>query len=241
MLQIANLHVTIDNEKILKGVNLTIKPGKVHALMGPNGSGKSTLAFSLMGKQGCRIEKGKLKIGRKLLNSLEPEDRAKLGLFLAFQQPREVPGLSITSFLRQAKNTLTGKPLPVSEFIKEMKKTCKLLGLPESFLARNLNEGFSGGEKKKCEILQMAILSPKYAILDEIDSGLDIDSLKKIAKGIKKIAQEKKIGILVITHYQRILKYLKPDQVHVMIDGKIAESGDSKLAKKIDKKGYVQG
>lgn len=237
-LAIKNLNVSIEGKKIIKGLDLTIKPGEIHALMGPNGSGKSTFAHALMGHSKLKVKSSKLKIDKKNISNLGPDERAKLGLFLAFQYPHEVPGLSISNFLRHALNSVTGNSIDISKFRADLLEKSKLLGLSKDFSGRSLNEGFSGGEKKKAEILQMAVLKPKYAILDETDSGLDIDSLKQIAKASKKIARNENIGVLVITHYQRILKYLKPDFVHILIDGKIVKSGGPALAENLEEHGY---
>lgn len=253
MLKISNLHVTVEGKQILKGFSLKVKPGEIHALMGPNGSGKSTLALSLMGHPGYQIQnlilENSKSEGKKVQSSVEldgvdildkaPNERAKMGFFLAFQSPLAVAGVPIASFLRTARKAVkgNGEKLSSGEFNKLLIEKAKKLGLDKTFLKRSLNDGFSGGEKKKAEMLQALILEPKYAIFDEIDTGLDIDALKIVAKGIKELA-EQGTGILLITHYQRILHHLKPDYVHVIIGGKIVESGDFKLAEKIEKEGY---
>lgn len=241
-LEIKDLHVSVDGKKIVKGLNLTVKQGEVHALMGPNGSGKSTLAFALMGHPKYKIEKGAVLLDGKNLLLLKPNERAKLGLFLGFQYPVEVSGISLSNFLRTAYNAVRGNGVKdrfvsVVQFQSLLKEKMKLLKMDKSFTSRYLNEGFSGGEKKKCEILQMAVLQPKIAVLDETDSGLDIDSLKTVSNGINKLSGPK-LGVLLITHYKRILNYIKPDFVHVIIDGRIVQSGGYELAEKLEEKGY---
>lgn len=242
---ISDLHVQLSGKKILNGINLSIKKGEVHALMGPNGSGKSTLSFTLMGHPAYTVTKGRVLLGNKNILSLPPEKRAKEGLFLAFQKPLSISGVSVINFLRSAYTNLhsTGikkngfSKISVHDFLALVKDQAKLFRIKEELLYRGLNDGFSGGEMKKLELLQMAVLSPKFVILDEIDTGLDIDALKVVANGISKL-KNKGIGILVITHYQRILHYLSPDLVHVMIGGKIVTSGDATLAKKLEDNGY---
>lgn len=224
--------------EILNGVSLTVKPGEVHALMGPNGSGKSTLAMTLMGHPGYTVIGGSATYCGKNVLKLTPEARAKLGLFLSFQHPIEVPGVSFMNFLRTAYVNARERQIPPADFLQQVRKKAKLLGFDTGIVERNVNEGFSGGEKKRAEVLQMAVLEPTMAILDETDSGLDIDSLKTVAGGIEKL-RSKKFGILVITHYQRILKYLKPDRVHVMVDGTIVASGDGRLAHRLERSGYA--
>jgi Fe-S cluster assembly ATP-binding protein len=237
MLEIRNLHVLADDKEIIKGVSLTIKPGEIHALMGPNGSGKSSLALALAGHPRYRISSGSVKIDGEEATKLSPDKRAKAGLFLAFQHPIAIPGVSVASFLRTALKSQK-KDSIMSEFIGTLKTEMKALKIDESFASRSINDGFSGGEKKKSEVLQFSILKPKYAILDEIDSGLDVDALKKVAEQIKKISGPE-VGILLITHYQRILKLVRPDFVHILIDGRVVESGDYKLAEEIEDKGYT--
>ncbi len=242
MLRIKNLHVYVDEKHILKGVNLSVKKGEVHAIMGPNGSGKSTLAYALMGHPSYKVKskssKLKVSLDGESLVGMTPDQRAKLGLFLAFQYPVAIEGVSVQNFLRQASESINGKSnLKVLEFRKMLAREARKLGVKEELLKRFLNDGFSGGEKKRVEILQMAVLKPKYAILDETDSGLDIDALNIIAKGIGQRAKSG-TGILLITHYQRILRFIKPDFVHVMVGGKIVESGGRDLAKKLEKRGY---
>lgn len=235
-LKIENLHVSADGIRILNGVDLVIKPGEVHALMGPNGSGKSTLALALAGHPGYKITKGKVFLGRKDIAALDPEDRAKAGLFLAFQHPVGTEGVSVFNFVKTAMQE-QGRKLPPSTLLKDLKKISEEIGLDEDFLRRSVNVSFSGGEKKRSEVLQAMMLSPRFPVFDEIDSGLDVDALRLIAQKISALAKGGS-GILVITHYQRILQHLKPDFVHVMVGGKIAESGDAKLAVRLEKRGY---
>ncbi|MBU0598378.1 Fe-S cluster assembly ATPase SufC [Patescibacteria group bacterium] len=236
-LQIKDLHVSIEGKKILKGINLNIKPGEIHTLMGPNGSGKSTLASTLMGHPNFRITKGTILLNKKMINTKSPDDRAQLGLFLSFQYPVEIAGLSFEHFLRQAYNTLNSDAISPIDFRKLVEQKMKLLRIKKEFMERYLNEGYSGGEKKKSEILQMAVLQPKVAILDETDSGLDVDALKDVAQGINKV-KTPEMSILLITHYYRILKYIKPDKVHIMVDGRIVKSGGRDLATRVENNGY---
>lgn len=239
ILIIDNLHVnTADDKEILKGVSLTIKQGEIHAVMGPNGSGKSTLAQAIMGHPGFVITKGKILVNGKNITKLSPDKRARLGIFLGFQYPTEVPGVNFASFLRMAANenkTNKEKISPIA-FRNLITEKAKKLAFSEDVTRRFLNEGFSGGEKKKAEILQMTLLKPSFAILDEPDSGLDVDALKYISKTITSL--DFPLGLMIITHYQRILHYVKPDFVHILIDGKIIKSGDANLAKIIEKNGY---
>ena len=237
MLEIKDLHVSSENKQILKGVSLKIKSGKIHVLMGPNGSGKSSLSLALMGHPRYKITSGKIILDRKNITTLTPDKRAKLGLFLAMQYPVAVPGVSVTNFLRSSLRNLKGNVKP-AEFVQTTREKMGTLKIDESFATRSINDGFSGGEKKKMEVLQLSILQPKYAVLDETDSGLDVDALKLVAVGIKKTSGPN-IGILLITHYQRILRYIKPDFVHILIDGKIVKSGGHKLAERIEEKGYA--
>ncbi len=236
MLDIKDLVVESDKKKILNGVSLKIKSGEIHVIMGPNGSGKSSLSLALMGHPRYKITSGKVKIDGKDITLMTPDKRAKLGLFLAMQYPTAIPGVSVANFLRTSLRNLKSSVKP-PEFVKSLKGKMAELKIDESFASRGINDGFSGGEKKKMEILQLSIISPKYAILDETDSGLDIDALKLVAAGIKKTSGPK-IGILLITHYQRILKYIQPDFVHILVDGRIVKSGTHKLAAEIEKKGY---
>lgn len=242
MLRISNLFCsTSEGKEILKGVNLDIKPGELHVLMGPNGSGKSTLAKTLMGHPSYEITKGNVVIDGEDITELEVNRKANKGLFIAYQYPVEVPGVNFSNFLRLAYNSnkSDAEKLPVYKFRKLLRDTARGLDFPENLLERNLNEDLSGGEKKKAEILQMAILQPKYAILDETDSGLDLDALKSVFQSVNKIIKdEKRLGVLIITHYQRIFEYIDPDYIHILIDGKIATSGDNKLIEIIEKKGY---
>ena len=240
MLEINNLNASIDNKKILEGFDLKIKPGEVHAIMGPNGSGKSTLANVLAGKNGYKIE-GKVLYGGNDLLSLSTEERAQKGLFLAFQYPLEIPGVNTNNFLKTSLNTIRKikglKELDSLDFLKLVKEKAKKLKVEEKILSRQLNVGFSGGEKKKNEILQMTILEPKFAILDETDSGLDIDALKIVSEGVNSL-RSKDRSFLIITHYQRLLNYIKPDFVHVLVNGKIAKTGCGELALELEKIGY---
>lgn len=246
MLEIKNLHVSIQDDKqqikpILRGVNLSIKPGEVHALMGPNGSGKSTLANVLAGREEYQIIAGSVSMYDEDLLTLAPEVRATRGLFLSFQYPIEIPGVNNMYFLRSALNSIRKKknlaPLDAADFLMLIKQKIKEVGLDTSFLQRAVNEGFSGGEKKRNEVLQMLILEPEFIILDEIDSGLDIDALQMVANCVNKL-RDKKRSILMVTHYQRLLNYIKPDKVHVMVNGKILKSGNNSLAQELEAKGY---
>ena len=240
MLIIKNLRASINNRDILKGLNLKMNPGEVHAIMGPNGSGKSTLANVLSGKNGYKIS-GEVKYQGENLNDIPVEERAQKGIFLAFQYPLEIPGVNTNNFLKTSLNTIKKargeKEIDTIAFLKLVKEKANELGIDEKILSRQLNVGFSGGEKKKNEILQMKILDPNLIILDETDSGLDIDALKIISDGVNS-SRNKKKSFLVITHYQRLLEYIKPDYVHVLSDGKIIKSGTSELAIELEKKGY---
>ena len=241
MLEIDNLHCKIDGKSILKGVNLKIKKGEIHAIMGPNGSGKSTLANVISGHEDYEVTKGTIYFDNKEINELGVDERAHEGIFMSFQYPVEIPGVTVTNFIKTAINETRKSQglddMSSSEMLKKIREKANLLGMDSNFLSRSLNEGFSGGEKKRNEILQMALLEPTIAILDETDSGLDIDALRIVASGIKKIANEKS-SIILITHYQRLLDEIKPDFVHVMADGKIIKTGDSKLALELEKNGY---
>jgi len=241
MLQINELHAGVENKKILKGVNLEIKPGEIHAIMGPNGSGKSTLSSVISGNENFEITKGSVKFLDENISELGPEERAHRGIFLSFQYPVEIPGVSVTNFIKTAINENRKaqglEDMPASEMLKLIKSKADLLEIDRKFLSRSLNEGFSGGEKKRNEIFQMAMLDPKLAILDETDSGLDIDALKIVANGVNKL-KSKDNAVNVITHYQRLLDYIVPDFVHVLIDGKIVKSGTKELAYELEAKGY---
>ena len=241
MLEIKNLHVSVNNNKILKGLNLSINKGEVHAIMGPNGSGKSTLASVIAGREEYEVNKGSIIYSNKKLLKLSADERAVQGIFIAFQYPVEIPGVSTTNFIKTAVNQIRKskgkKPLDAVSFLKVMKEKMKIVKINQTLLSRSINEGFSGGEKKRNEIFQMAMLNPKLAILDETDSGLDIDALKIVAKGVNKL-KSKDNAIIIVTHYQRLLDYIIPDYVHVLIDGKIAKSGDKNLAQELEKKGY---
>jgi len=243
-LAIHNLHVSIDGKEILKGVNLTVKPGEVHALMGPNGNGKSTLAYTIMGHPGYIVTEGEVCFEGKNLIDLEPDERSRLGIFLAFQYPVAIPGVSVANFLRTALNTRRkaanpeDKGIAIPEFRKLLRERMQLLKMDPAFAGRYLNDGFSGGEKKRNEILQMATLKPAIAILDETDSGLDIDALRIVSEGVNTL-RGPDLGVLVITHYQRILNYIKPDFVHILMDGRIAETGGPELALSLEEHGYT--
>jgi len=241
MLEIKRIFVSIGGKEILKGTTLNIKPGETHALIGPNGCGKSTLANILLGHPGYKVTSGEIVLNKKNITKISPSDRAKLGLFLAFQHPIEVPGVNFTSFLRLAYNSSLpkNKQLSVFNFRNYLRKKLALLDISEEFMERNVNEGFSGGEKKKAEILQLAVLEPKFAILDETDSGLDIDALKIVLKSIQKIKNlSPQLSILLISHNQKIFDSLKPDYVHLMQDGRIIENGGIEVIKRIEKFGY---
>jgi Fe-S cluster assembly ATP-binding protein len=241
ILEIKDLHAGVEGKKILKGFNLTVQPGEVHAIMGPNGSGKSTLAQILAGRDGYDIDRGAVSFQGKDLLDLDPEERAREGLFLAFQYPIEIPGVNSTYFLKAAVNELRKhrgeSELDAMEFLALVKEKMKLLELPEDLLKRSVNEGFSGGEKKRNEIFQMAVLEPTLAVLDETDSGLDIDALKVVANGVNRLKGPDHAQV-VITHYQRLLNYIVPDQVHVLFDGRIVRSGGKELALELEEKGY---
>jgi Fe-S cluster assembly ATP-binding protein len=241
MLQVKNLHASINDKEILKGINLEIKPGEVHAIMGPNGSGKSTLSAVIAGKEEYVVTEGSVLLDGEDLSDLAPEERAHKGIFLSFQYPVEIPGVTVTNFIKTAINETRKanglEELAAKDMLKLIREKSDLLEIDRKFLSRSLNEGFSGGEKKRNEIFQMAMLEPKLAILDETDSGLDIDALKVVAKGVNKLKSSKN-AVVVITHYQRLLDYIVPDFVHVLYNGKIVKSGGKELAFELEKKGY---
>ena len=239
LFEIEGLHVAVGGTEILKGVDLTIREGEVHALMGPNGSGKSTLANTLLGHPDYEVRAGTLRMRGDDVTSWSTEVRGKAGLFLAFQYPEEIPGVSVLQFLRQALSARKGVDLSVLELRVAIMEWMERLGIDPSFGDRYLNEGFSGGEKKRNEILQMAILEPELAVLDETDSGLDIDALKVVANGVQEVRTDRpRLGVLLITHYQRILRYLEPDVVHILVDGRIVASGGPELARRLEEEGY---
>tara|TARA_R110002074_G_scaffold339489_1_gene509982 strand:+ start:1639 stop:2391 length:753 start_codon:yes stop_codon:yes gene_type:complete len=241
MLKIENLHASIEDKVILKGLNLQVNPGEVHAIMGPNGAGKSTLANIVAGKEEYEVTNGSIELNGEDISELAPEERAHNGVFLSFQYPVEIPGVSVTNFIKTAINeTRKAKGLedmPAKDMLKMIREKSELLEIDRKFLSRSLNEGFSGGEKKRNEIFQMAMLEPKLAILDETDSGLDIDALRIVANGVNKL-KSKDNAVIVITHYQRLLEYIVPDFVHVLYDGKIVKTGDASLALELEAKGY---
>ena len=241
MLKIKDLHASIEDTKILKGINLEVNAGEIHAIMGPNGSGKSTLSAVIAGNEDYEIDNGSISFEQEDLLELAPEERAHKGLFLSFQYPVEIPGISVSNFIKTSLNQKRKgnglDPISAPDLLKDMRKKMELLNIKKGYLSRDMNEGFSGGEKKRNEIFQMAMLNPKLAILDETDSGLDIDALKIVANGVNTLKSEKNATI-VITHYQRLLDYIIPDFVHVLYDGKIIKSGDRNLALELEKKGY---
>ncbi|HOZ74633.1 MAG TPA: Fe-S cluster assembly ATPase SufC [Flavobacterium sp.] len=241
MLQINNLHARVEDKDILKGINLTVNAGEVHAIMGPNGSGKSTLSAVIAGNENYEVTEGEVILDGEDLADMAPEERAHKGVFLSFQYPVEIPGVSVTNFMKTAINeTRKAKGLeemPANEMLKLIREKSELLEIDRKFMSRSLNEGFSGGEKKRNEIFQMAMLDPKLAILDETDSGLDIDALRIVANGVNKLKSEKN-AVIVITHYQRLLDYIVPDFVHVLYNGKIVKSGGKELAYELEEKGY---
>jgi len=242
-LEIKNLHVSIEGKEILKGVTLTIKQGEIHAIMGPNGTGKSTLAYTLLGHPSYIVTQGEIIFKDQNVLELEPDERSRLGMFLAFQYPVAIPGVTVANFLRTAINSRRraenpdDKGMPIPEFRKLLKEKMAMLKMDQNFAGRYLNDGFSGGEKKRAEILQMATLKPEVAILDETDSGLDIDALRVVAEGVNALSGPE-LGVLIITHYQRLLNYIKPNFVHIMLDGRIVESGDAELALHLEEHGY---
>ncbi|MDR9373749.1 MAG: Fe-S cluster assembly ATPase SufC [Schleiferiaceae bacterium] len=241
MLKINNLHASVEGTEILRGVNLEVKPGEIHAIMGPNGSGKSTLSSVIAGREDYEITQGNIQFEKEDLLDLGPDERAQKGIFLSFQYPVEIPGVTVTNFLKTSINELRKargeEPLPANKLLKKMREKMSLLDMDKSFLSRSLNEGFSGGEKKRNEIFQMAMLEPKLGILDETDSGLDIDALRVVAKGVNTL-RTKDNAIILITHYQRLLDHIEPDYVHVLSQGKIVKSGNKDLALELEEHGY---
>jgi Fe-S cluster assembly ATP-binding protein len=237
-LEIRDLHVRIEEREILKGVDLDISRGEIHALMGPNGSGKSTLASTLLGHPSYEITEGTITFKGEDITEAEPHERAKAGLFLAFQYPVSIPGVSVANFLRMAINAKRDEPIQVKEFRTHLQHAIDLLDVDRTFTSRHLNDGFSGGEKKRAEILQMAMLQPDVAILDETDSGLDIDALRTVAEGVQRLHDEQGLGALIITHYQRILHYVKPEFVHILMDGRIVLEGGVELVERLEREGY---
>ena len=240
VLEVKNLHVSIEEKEILKGVNLTMKTGEIHAIMGPNGTGKSTLSAAIMGNPNYEVTEGEILLDGQNILELEVDERARLGLFLAMQYPSEIPGITNAEFMRAAINAKRDEDnkMSVMEFLKKLDKKMELLNMPEEMAERYLNEGFSGGEKKRNEILQLLMLEPTFAILDEIDSGLDIDALKVVSKGVNEMRGEN-FGSLIITHYQRLLNYITPDVVHIMMEGRVVLTGDAELAKRLEAEGYA--
>ncbi len=241
MLKVKNIHAGIEGNEILKGINLEVKPGEVHAIMGPNGSGKSTLSSVIAGREEYEVTEGEMEFLGKDLADLDPAERAQLGIFLSFQYPIEIPGVSVSNFIKTSINEMRKargeEPMEAKDLLKMMREKMSLLEMDKGFLSRSLNEGFSGGEKKRNEIFQMAMLEPKLAILDETDSGLDIDALRIVANGVNKL-KSKDNAVVLITHYQRLLDYIVPDYVHVLYKGKIVKSGDKTLALELEDKGY---
>lgn len=239
-LEIRDLHVRIEEREILRGVDLDVSRGEVHALMGPNGSGKSTLANTLLGHPSYEITEGTIVFKGQDITAAAPHERAHAGLFLAFQYPVSIPGVSVANFLRMAINAQREEPIQVKEFRTQLQHAIELLDVDRSFTSRHLNDGFSGGEKKRAEILQMAMLAPDIAILDETDSGLDIDALRTVAEGVQRLHDEQGLGALIITHYQRILHYVKPQFVHILMDGRIVLQGGVELVERLEREGYDQ-
>ena len=241
-LEIRNLHVTIDTEQgpvdILKGLDLTLNEGETHAIMGPNGSGKSTLAYTIAGHPRYEVTEGTITLDGDNVLEMEVDERARAGLFLAMQYPVEVPGVTVTNFLRTAKTALDGKPPALREWVKDLRGAMDQLKMEPGFADRNVNEGFSGGEKKRHEIMQLELLKPRFAVLDETDSGLDVDALKVVAEGVNRAKENTNLGTILITHYTRILNYIRPDFVHVIVAGRIVESGGPELAERLEKEGY---
>lgn len=242
VLQVKDLHVSVETEQgtkqILKGVNLTVNQGEIHAIMGPNGSGKSTLAYTIAGHPKYHVESGSVTLDGEDLLAMTVDARARAGLFLAMQYPVEIPGVAVTNFLRTAKTSIEGTAPSIRTWTKEVTEAMKNLRMDSSFKDRNVNEGFSGGEKKRHEILQLELLKPSFAILDETDSGLDVDALKVVAEGVNRAKENTGLGLLLITHYTRILRYITPDFVHVFVDGRVAEEGGAELADRLENEGY---
>ncbi|MBL3700288.1 Fe-S cluster assembly ATPase SufC [Leucobacter luti] len=242
VLEIKDLHVSVETEQgpkpILKGVDLTIRKGETHAIMGPNGSGKSTLAYAVAGHPRYEITSGQILLDGEDITELGPDERAQAGMFLAMQYPVEIPGVTNANFLRTAKTAIDGEAPAIRTWMKDVKEAMSNLRMDESFASRNVNEGFSGGEKKRNEILQLELLQPKFAVLDETDSGLDVDALKIVSEGVNRAKENTGLGVLLITHYTRILRYIKPDFVHVFVDGRVAEEGGPELANRLEEEGY---
>ncbi|MGI8394083.1 Fe-S cluster assembly ATPase SufC [Leucobacter sp. W1038] len=242
VLEIKDLHVSVDTEQgpieILKGVNLTIRQGETHAIMGPNGSGKSTLAYAIAGHPRYEVTRGSILLDGVEVTEMEVDERARAGLFLAMQYPVEIPGVTNANFLRTAKTAIAGEAPAIRTWMKDVKAAMEDLRMDSSFAGRNVNEGFSGGEKKRNEILQLELLKPRFAVLDETDSGLDVDALKVVSEGVNRAKESTDLGVLLITHYTRILRYIKPDFVHVFVDGRVAEQGGPELADRLEAEGY---
>ena len=242
VLEIKDLHVSVETDQgtrqILKGVDLTLRQGEIHAIMGPNGSGKSTLAYSIAGHPKYTVESGSVLLDGEEVLEMSVDERARAGIFLAMQYPVEIPGVRMTDFLRTAKTALDGEAPPICTWVKEVNGAMAALRMDKSFGERNVNEGFSGGEKKRHEILQLELLKPKFAVLDETDSGLDVDALKIVSEGVNRAHEANDLGVLLITHYTRILRYIKPDFVHVFVDGRVAEEGGPELAERLEEEGY---
>src|SRR3989440_7663932 len=239
-LEIRDLHVRTEEDEILRAVDVEISGGEIHALLGPNGSGKSTVAFFFKQKTAYEITEGSISFKGEDITEAEPHERAKAGLFLAFQYPVSIPGVSVANFLRMAINAKREEPIQVKQFRTQLQHAVELLDVDRSFTSRHLNDGFSGGEKKRAEILQMAMLAPDVAILDETDSGLDIDALRTVAEGVQRLHDEQGLGVLIITHYQRILHHVKPDFVHILLDGRIVLEGGVELVERLEREGYDQ-
>jgi len=242
VLEIKDLHVSVQTDQgvtqILRGVDLVINEGEIHAIMGPNGSGKSTLAYTIAGHPKYKVESGSIRLDGADVLTMTVDERARAGLFLAMQYPVEIPGVTVTNFLRTAKTAIDGQAPPIRKWIKDVRESMTALRMDKSFAERNVNEGFSGGEKKRNEILQLELLKPRFAVLDETDSGLDVDALKTVSEGVNRAKESTGLGLLLITHYTRILRYIKPDFVHVFVNGRIAEQGGAELADRLEDEGY---